>query len=366
MDAQIKHNIAAVTLQSAKIMLGSSIAIFIAMSLELQYATSAGIITLLTLVTTKLETLKLSIYRLITYLATVLVALLVFSQIDNAWVSYGVFIFIIVFASEYVGWKATISVNAVIGTHFMTERDFSYGFIANELMLVVIGISLAMVLNAVHRNDSNEKRLLHNINFTERKLQEVLERMALYLTCEKTTHNVWLEITSLEKNIEHFIELAVEYNNNVFDNEGNYYEQYFEMRMKQCGILHNLHFEMRKMRDMPEEAAIVAEFVRDMKQYVVQYQDCREHLRKMTDKFEDVVMYDVPNTREIFESRAKLYHILMDLEDFVVYKKRFMLAVKDTKRYQRDYDYRIKKLAELSGENTSDKKKKVKKDKQEI
>lgn len=341
MDAKIKANTSAVLLQSIKIMLGSSIAIFLATKMELQYATSAGIITLLTLVTTKLETLKLSIYRLITYVGTVAVALLVFSQIENDWVSYGIFIFLVVFASEYVGWRATISVNAVIGTHIMTDRNFSFEFMMNELMLVIIGISLAIILNAVHRNDSNEKRLLHNIDYTERKLQEVLEQMAQYLTCEKMVNNVWLELTTLEKNIEHFVELAVEYNNNVFDNEGNYYEQYFEMRMKQCGILHNLHFEMRKMRNMPEEAAIVAEFVRDMSQYVVQFQDCSEHLRKMTNKFEDVVMYDVPNTREIFESRAKLYHILMDLEDFVVYKKRFMIAVKGTKRYERDFQTKL-------------------------
>lgn len=361
MDAKLKRNITAVLLQSIKIMLGSSIAIFIATEMELQYATSAGIITLLTLVTTKLETLKLSIYRLITYLGTVLVGMVVFSQVDNAWVSYGIFIFIIVFASEYVGWRATISVNAVIGTHFMTDRNFSAEFIMNEFMLVIIGISLAIVLNAVHRNDSNEKRLLHNIEYTERTLQEVLQQMTEYLTCEKSVKNVWLELTTLEKNIEHFIELAVEYNNNVFDNEGNYYEQYFEMRMKQCGILHNLHFEMRKMRNMPEEAAIVAEFISDMKQYVVQFQDCSEHLRKMTNKFEDVVMYDVPNTREIFESRAKLYHILMDLEDFVVYKKRFMISVKDTKRYKRDYDARFQKLAELAdGKKNKVKNKKLK------
>lgn len=348
MNAKLKRNISTVLLQSIKIMLGSSIAIFLASWMELQYATSAGIITLLTLVTTKIETLKLSVYRLVSYVVTVIIGVAVFSKVDNDWISYGIFIFIVVFASEFVGWRATISVNAVIGTHFMTDRNFSLEFFVNELMLVVIGISLAIILNAVHRNDSNEKRLLHNINYTEKCLLDILEEMAQYLTCEKMVRNVWLDITNLEKNLEHFIEQAVSYNNNVFDSEGNYYEQYFEMRMKQCGILHNLHFEMRKMRNMPDEARIVAEFIRDMRQYVVQYQDCSEHLRKMTKRFEDVVMYDVPNTREIFESRAKLYHILMDLEDFVVYKKRFMQSVKGTKRYERDYEYRLKKHEEAN------------------
>lgn len=347
MKAQLKTNTWAYLLQAVKIMLGSSLAIWIATAMNLQYATSAGIITLLTLVTTKLETMKLSLYRLISYAGAVIVALIIFRLVHNNWISYGIYIFIVVFASEYVGWKATISVNAVIGTHFMTERNFSVDFMMNELMLVVIGISLAVILNAVHRNESNENRLLHNINYTELSLYNILGELASYLRCEESNRAVWRELKTLEEHLEHFIALACEYNNNVFDGEGNYYEQYFEMRMKQCGILHNLHFEMRKIRNLPDEAGIVADFIMDMRQYVMEYQDCSAHLRRMTERFEDVVMYDVPKTREHFEARAKLYHILMDLEDFIVYKKRYMESVSGTKRFERDKETRRIKAEEI-------------------
>ena len=64
-------------LLSAKIAVGSSLAIFIAQTLQLQNAMSAGIITLLTLVTTKWETFKLSFLRLITYLFTIVICFMV-------------------------------------------------------------------------------------------------------------------------------------------------------------------------------------------------------------------------------------------------------------------------------------------------
>lgn len=355
MQAKIRPSLWPVFTQAVKIMLGSSISIYLATWMNLEFATSAGIITLLTLVTTKLETIKLSIYRLITYVLSVMVALITFTYIDNHWISYGLFIFAVVFASEYARLRATISVNAVIGTHFMTSRDFSSSFILNEFMLIIIGISMAILLNAVHRNESHEKRLLHNIEYTEKRLQFILTGLSTYLKKEETTRNVWEEIIELEKNLEHFIEQACEYNNNVFDSEGNYYEKYFEMRMKQLGILHNLHFEMRKIRNMPEEANIVADFILDMRQHVLEYQDCSEHLRKMTQRFEDVVMHDVPKTREVFESRAKLYHVLMDLEDFIVYKKRYIELVKDTTRFKRDDATRKAKIKAMkSEENTKE------------
>ena len=40
----------------------------------------------------------------------------------------------------------------------------------------------------------------------------------------------------------------------------------------------------------------------------------------------------MPKTNEEFESRALLYHILLDLEDFLKYKMRFVKELDETKR----------------------------------
>ena len=56
-----------VLLQAIKIAVGSSVAIYLAHILGLEYEASAGSITLLTLVTTKWETVKLSFYRMATF-----------------------------------------------------------------------------------------------------------------------------------------------------------------------------------------------------------------------------------------------------------------------------------------------------------
>ena len=39
----------------------------------------------------------------------------------------------------------------------------------------------------------------------------------------------------------------------------------------------------------------------------------------------------LPKTLEEFEGRALLYHILMDLEEFLVYKKRFVNGLDEKK-----------------------------------
>lgn len=90
-------------LLAVKIAVGSSSAIYIAQSLNLEYAVSAGTIALLTLLMTKWETVKVSVFRIITFFITVVVSGVIFLHIEQIWVAYGLLVFIVVFISELFG-----------------------------------------------------------------------------------------------------------------------------------------------------------------------------------------------------------------------------------------------------------------------
>ena len=109
MKEKTKLKIGKILLLSAKIGVGASVAIYIAQLLNLEYATSAGIITLLTLITTRWETFRLSLMRLLTYGVSVAVCWVIFHFIPNTWIEYGLFLFVIVFLGEWLGWRSTLS-----------------------------------------------------------------------------------------------------------------------------------------------------------------------------------------------------------------------------------------------------------------
>ena len=337
MDAMMKLRCYKILAQAIKIMLGSSMAMFIAQQMNLQFATSAGIITLLTIATTKLETIRLSIYRVITYVFTVILSWIIFQNISGLWIAYGIFIFIIIFVSELIGWRATISVNAVIGTHYLSTTDFSFSFMLNELMLVLIGISMAIILDLFNNNSTNETRLIHNMQYTEQRFSDIVGELIQYLKCEPMGRDVWKDTMELEKKIEHFIEQACEYNNNTFKKEGDYYEHYFEMRLMQLAILHNLHYEMRKMRSLPKEVNIIVNYMEKLQVHMVELSNPRTQINEIEDAFEQIVQSELPTTAGEFESRAKLYHILMDLEELLRCELRFVKSVVETDRYKNDY-----------------------------
>ena len=319
-------------LQAIKIAIGSSAAIYVAEVLNLEYAISAGSIALLTLVTTKWETVKLSWFRLVTFLVSSVLAWIVFSQIQSEWLAYGIYIFLIVIISEEFGWKATISVNAVIGMHFMAKRDFEASFVFNEFMLVLIGITVAVVLNLFYDYAGQRKDLVRNMRYTENRMQMILGAIAAYLADKEMQYDIWAAIRELESQIHVFIDDAYEYQDNTFQSHPEYYINYFEMRMKQCNTIHNLHYEMKRIRKMPQQALIISEYVLYMMEYVTERNEPTVQMNKLKEIFQHIKEDELPTSREDFESQAMLYHILMDLEDFLIYKKRFVNSLDDKQK----------------------------------
>lgn len=320
-------------LLALKTAIGGSAAIYIAEKIGIQFAASAGIITMLSLVSTKWGTLKLSLLRILTFLMSVALCWGVFQIVSSKWIEFGVFLFFLILICEALGLRNTISVNAVIGTHFLTTQDFSAEFIWNEALLVVIGITIAIVLNLFHVNGSHEQGIIQSMRHVEHQMQEILEELAGYLKQQKIGDHVWRDIAFLEKDLEEFIEQAVEYQNNTFHSHPSYYIYYFEMRLKQCGILQSLHSEMQKIRELPRQAEIISDYIKEVKRHVTEMNDPKLQITQLKCILEKMKENNLPTNFEEFENEAMLYHIMMDLEEFLLYKKRFIESI-DARQFQ--------------------------------
>ena len=206
-----KDGTALILMRAAKIAVGSSAAIYIAQHLELENAASAGTITLLTLVTTKWETLKLSLFRLITFALSVFLAAVAIGFLESEWIAYGIYIFVLISVCHSLGWQATVSVNSVIGIHFLTSKDFSTAFLLNEFLLVLIGITIAVILNLFYDYSHQKNGLVKSMRDTEKRLQMILGGLAAYLSGKEMQHDIWSEMRQLEQDLMEYIREACEY-----------------------------------------------------------------------------------------------------------------------------------------------------------
>ena len=319
-----------ILLLAVKIGLGSSIAIYIAQALDLEYAVSAGTVTLLTLMTSKWETIKLSVARLITFLTTVLMAWIIFPHISSMWIASGILVTLEVLIAESFGWRSTVSVNAVVIVHLLTKQDFSAAAIWNEFLLVLIGVVLAVILNLFHANFSHKRQIISDMRDTESGLQSVLGELAAYLSGDETRRDVWEDIRALENRIKGYIKSASEYQENTFQSHPEYYISYFEMRYEQCRILHDLNDELVRIRSMPEQAGLIADYLRYLAEYVIEINHPTQQITRLDEIFDELRRGEPPKTCDEFEDRAMMYHILMDIRDFLAHKADFVSKLNQT------------------------------------
>ena len=313
-----------ISAKALKIGIGSCIAILLAEFCGLQNAVSAGTIALLTILSTRWDTYRLAYTRILSFFVTVFICYLAF-HLGSGWIQYGLAVIALVIFCEVIGWGTTLSVNAVIGAHFFNSNDFSLEFIRNEFMLLLFGIGVAIVLSLFTDNKGSKRAIVHHMHYVERQMKIILGELAAYLNDQKMDHSVWDDVANLEEEIKDFIAEACKYrDNSVRGKRPEHYCDYFEMRLQQIAILRSLHQEMKRIRSMTEQGKRAAEYFLFMQERVDKAHSLDEQFDKLNSMLEEMKAGPLPISREEFESRAILYHVLLDLEDYILIKKRFV------------------------------------------
>ncbi len=317
---------------SSKIGFGSAVAILFAYMFRLDNPTSAGTIALLSLLTTKWGTTKLIFRRVTTFLFTIALCFIFFPLLPSKWIAFGLILALLVAHCEFRGVHNTLSVNSMIAVHYLTSLDFSFHFFLNEFYLILIGALIAFVLNLFHDYAGDEKQLKNDILYVEEKLQRLLKEIVGYIHSDVRGTLIWKELETLENELEIFIGHAIEYQDNTFTSLPAYYIHYFEMRQFQCKILHMLHYEMRKLRGIPDSVNVVSDYLEYLIPYIREKQDPKAQLEHLDQTLASLKKEYVPSSMSDFEAQAVVYHILMDLEDFVLAKKRFIDSLNEEQK----------------------------------
>lgn len=306
-----------------KIGFGTALAIILAKLLNLDQPTSAGTITLLTLLTTKKGTVRLIVQRFITFIMTVFLGYYIFNYFSNEWIAFLVLLITVVVIIELLGWTSTISVNAMIAIHLLSECSLTSPFLINEFFLLIIGVLCAYVLNLYHSEKIYELDINKFIQNLEEEIQLRLKEIVHYIDYQDVNTKIWDNLEDMERKIEHYLIHVLEYKENCETEKADYYIEYFEMREFQLGILQMLHYEIRKIRTLPAQAHIISEYINYLIQFVKERKDPQSQIDKLLKLIEDIRNDELPKTREEFESHAILYHILMDLEDYLLREQQF-------------------------------------------
>ncbi len=120
-----------ILLNMFKLGAGVTAAILSAEEIGLVNIYSAGSIALITLLTSKWDSLKTSGWRIATYFLTVAVTFVLEKVTDHPVICFGLAVSVIYLFCELFNIRSVLAVNGVICSHFIASQNFTFGMILN-------------------------------------------------------------------------------------------------------------------------------------------------------------------------------------------------------------------------------------------
>lgn len=311
-------------IKGLKIAAGSSLAIFLSGMMGLEFAASSGIITLLTVLDTRIATLKLTIQRILSFILSMSAAYFISRTDINVIAGFFIYLIIVTEFSYIMKWDSSISTNAVFGTHIFLSGEHmvvNYGMVMNELGLLIIGTSMAMIMNIKMPN--LEKELFEDVIYTEEEIKNIFGNIVKGLDEKSILETSMRESGYLMSFLNKAEDTAMKNVHNSYTEEGKFYLNYFIMRKNQCFIMIQIIRSFMSIDHVPDIMLPAVKYL----EYVGDNCSVRSNAEKMLSKLnilmENIRAYPLPVTRREFEARAEMFHILGETEEFLILKRDF-------------------------------------------
>lgn len=306
---------------SIKISLAVIIAVMLATLLNLAFAISAGIVAILTIQPTKRETFQTAGSRLIAFCVALCIAFLCFCLFGFTLQGFLIYIVCYIFVCQVFGWNHAIAMNSVLVSHFVSLGAMNASTVANEVLIFAIGVGTGIVANLhLHKKEDYMEELK---GAADEQIVKILYRMSERIISKDISDYSGDCFRILEKRIRKAKNLAEENYNNQLGNKDCFDREYIAMRERQFIVLYEMYKDVRKLESKPVTAEKIATFFADMAGVFGRDNDGKA----LMEQFEEMDRYmkaqELPANRQEFEDRARLFHLMRHIEEFVHIKMEF-------------------------------------------
>lgn len=304
-------------IQALKLALGALAAITLARALGLKYSTTAGTITMLSILDTKRETLRVALGRLMAYMAALAIAAVSYHLLGYTVGAFAVFLFFFAVVCSTRRWMFALSMMTVLMGHFMTEGGMSLAMLRNETLLFLIGASCGIAVNLTIRADESRMRqLIAGVDGDMRQLLRLAADPGRQAEAQAQLNQLDAALLQARK-------LAASNRDNRLLHAPVFDLAYVEMRGRQRDILAQILTAAGKVQSRPVQQQAVEDFFQQVADEYHPGNDVtalQQGLNRLLDSMKEGAL---PATRDEFESRAVLYYMLVRLRDFLSIKGDF-------------------------------------------
>nr|WP_090886604.1 aromatic acid exporter family protein [Evansella caseinilytica] len=306
--------------RTLKTALGTGLAIAVAQALQLDYFTSAGIITILCIQKTRRKSFHMSWARFLACVIGFIYAVLLFETLG--YYPWTVILLLLLFIPTTVLLKAQegIVTSTVVIMHVYISSSFSVHLVWNELLLVTIGIGCALLMNAYM--PSVERELKEMQGELEALYAKIFQQLAAYI---KHGDSEWdgKEITEAAALLQSAKNKSLQnLENQILRYEDQYYH-YFIMREKQLETIERMLPFLTSIEIQVKQGQMLADFLLELSEGVHPENTAYVFIEKLEALLETFKEMPLPTTREEFEARSSLFHLIHEIDQYLVIKQQF-------------------------------------------
>ena len=306
-----------------KLSLGSSLAIFIAYAFNLQYATVAGVITLLVVKDTKKETLNEALGKLLGFALCSVYSYICFKFFGFTLFSFSIYTLILIATCFILKIRYVIPMCVVIASHYLLQKSMDLNLFLNETGLFLIGASIGIVINMFM--PSNIKYIYLGQEKLQKEVSIVLRDISKKILDPKDDCYFSNDLNTLNNLINSSINAAYENINNNLLSDTQYFLEHMEIIKSQRNILKNLYKLVSQINYVPPQAYIVANFIDEIANTSYDLYTVNLLLRKLDTITLNMKNEPLPQNRDEFENRAILFLCLIELSKFLENRKNAQL-----------------------------------------
>lgn len=304
--------------RTLKTAVGAGIAIATAQFFNLDFYTSAGILTILCIQPTKKKSLHAVYTRITASSFALLMSYLLFETLGYHAIVMA--LMLLVFIPTLVSFKVSEGFvsSVVIILHIYSVQNFTLDLLWNELALMVIGFTVGLIMN-MYMPDIQGRLNEYRIEI-EQHYSKIFAEIAKYL---REGDTLWdgKELVEADRILNKAKALAFTDVENHLTRKENRYYLYFDMRERQLEIIERVLPKITTLPVIVQQAEIVAVFMEELSTNVHSGNTASIYREKLEQVKSEFSAMPLPDTHEKFLAMASLYQFIEEMDEYLAIKQ---------------------------------------------
>ena len=312
-------------MRTLKTAIGAALAIFVAQLLGLDYGVNTAIVVILSLQNTKRKSLNLAGVRIASSAIALAIAWAVFSVIGFNPAAFGVYLLIFIPVVVRFRLNEGLVPSSVLVSHLLASNSVAMGSLLNEFAQMVIGATIALVLNLYIPGIENH--ILSDLVRIKQLKFSILGNMENNLRNNKNSEETHSLLQELDERIKLASQRVTSEHGDNFNRSMEYYLRYLKMELDHLDTLEYMERQVVTLNESREEHAVAADFTSRalvlLKKQVLEKESSdilKEYLETYTHKAH-------AQTREEYHYKAALFEYLTDLYRMLEIKSNFLKSL---------------------------------------